>query len=69
MFISKPLSNSREGEWDDAYLDAPLWDEVTLVEHDDTLTNPCTGKRGRSGGVFGELHALCAPSAQCPWVC
>lgn len=28
-----------------SYLDAPFWDEVTLVKHDDTLANTCTGER------------------------
>jgi len=41
-----------------SYFDAPVWDEVTLIEQDYTLANTRTGERGRSGGVFGELHPL-----------
>lgn len=42
----------------DSYFNTPFWDEVTLVEHDYTLANTRTGERRRSGGVFGEPHAL-----------
>jgi hypothetical protein len=65
--LSATQSAVRDKQQEDklnTYLDTPFWDEITLVEHDDTFANTCTGERGRCGGVFGELHPLCPPSVQ-----
>ena len=60
-----PPKAGRKVVWSYTDLYAPLWHQVTLVEHDDTFANPRRGIGRRLGRLGGKPCLLGPPPLQC----